>query len=116
RNRETLIPLLEQLFLQADIAHWTSMLEEAGVPCGPINSIDQLLADPQVQAREMVVEVPHPSAGSIKMIASPLKIPTTSVQVRLPPPLLGEHTEQILHELLGYDQQTITSLYTDQVV
>ena len=115
-NRKVLIPLLEQLFLQADITYWLSMLEEAGVPCGPINSIDQLLADPQVQARQMVVQVPHPSAGSIKMIASPLKIPTASVQVRLPPPMLGEHTAQILHELLDYDQETIRGLYTAQII
>ena len=86
------------------------------MPCGPINSIDQLLDDPQVQAREMVIQVAHPSAGPIKMVASPLKIPTTPVDVRLPPPLLGEHTGQILHDLLGYDKKTVEELRIAQVV
>ena len=115
-NRKNLIPLLEGLFCQHEIAHWLSILEEVGVPCGPINSIDQLLDDPQVQAREMVIQVAHPSAGPIKMVASPLKIPTTPVDVRLPPPLLGEHTGQILHDLLGYDKKTVEELRIAQVV
>jgi formyl-CoA transferase len=115
-NRKILIPLLEDLFGQYEITHWLSILESVGVPCGPINSIDQLLDDPQVKAREMVIQVPHPSAGTIKMVASPLKIPTAPVEVRLPPPMLGEHTEQILHNLLGYDQKAIEELRMAQVI
>ena len=115
-NRKVLIPLLEGLFCKQNISHWLSILEEVGVPCGPINSIDQLFNDPQVQAREMVIQVAHPSAGPIKMVASPVKIPTTPVDVRLPPPLLGEHTEQILHNLLGYDMKTVKELRTAQVI
>jgi crotonobetainyl-CoA:carnitine CoA-transferase CaiB-like acyl-CoA transferase len=64
----------------------------------------------------MVIQVPHPSAGTIKMVASPLKIPTAPVEVRLPPPMLGEHTEQILHNLLGYDQKAIEELRMAQVI
>jgi formyl-CoA transferase len=115
-NRKILIPLLEDLFRQYEIAHWLFVLESIGVPCGPINSIDQLSDDPQVKAREMVIQVVHPSSGIIKMVASPLKIPTAPVEVRLPPPMLGEHTEQILHDLLGYDQKAVKGLRTAQVI
>lgn len=116
KNRNVLIPLLEDLFLQAEIPDWLSLLEAAGVPCGPINSIDQLLNDPQVQARQMVIEMPHPSAGSVRMIASPLNIPTNPVEVRLPPPMLGEHTVEILHDILGYDPKTIEEMRNSQVI
>ncbi len=115
-NREILIPLLEELFYMHEIAHWLSILESVGVPCGPINSIEQVMNDPQVLAREMVVKVDHPCAGPIKMVASPLKIPTAKVEVRFPPPMLGEHTEEILHQQLGYDRVTIEKLRTERVI
>ena len=115
-NRASLIPLLDELFAQYEIAHWLALLEEIGVPCGPINTIDQLMDDPQVKAREMVIEVDHNRAGPIKMVASPLKIPTAPPVVRLPPPRLGEHTGQILHELLGFDEQAMKDLRAAQVI
>lgn len=115
-NREQLIPLLDELFSQDDIAHWLSILESAGVPCGPINAIDQLMVDPQVQARGMVIDVPHPTAGAVKMVASPLKIPTAPVDVRLPPPILGEHTSQVLYELIGMDAGAVDALRKSGVV
>ncbi len=110
RNRAELIPLLDELFAQFEIAHWLSILEECGVPCGPINTIDQVLEDPQVKAREMVAEVEHTSAGKVRMVASPLKIPTAPASIRLPPPLLGEHTNQVLREFLGYDERVVGEL------
>jgi glutaryl-CoA transferase len=116
KNRTELIPLLDELFSQAEISHWLSLLEAIGVPCGPINSIDQVLQDPQVLAREMVIEVPHPSAGNVRMVASPLKIPTSPATIRLPPPLLGEHTDEILQKILGYDVGVIRELHATQVV
>jgi formyl-CoA transferase len=116
KNRKELIPLLARLFGQLEIAHWLTLLEESGIPCGPINSVDQALEDPQVQAREMVINVPHPSAGTFRMVASPLKIPTAPADVRLPPPMLGEHTEQILQDVLGYDQQAVQRLRDAQVI
>jgi formyl-CoA transferase len=115
-NRDELIPLLDELFAGGEIAHWLRLLESIGVPCGPINTVDQTLADPQVQARQMVIEIPHASAGSIRMVASPLKIPTCPTTVRLPPPMLGEHTEQILRELLGYEEEAIHNLRLVQVI
>jgi len=115
-NRTELIPLLEHLFKQAEISHWLGLLETIGVPCGPINSIDQVLNDPQVQARQMVIEVPHPSAGSVRLVASPLKIPTAPPVVRLPPPMLGEHTAEILREILGFDDKSIQDLRETQAI
>jgi formyl-CoA transferase len=115
-HREALIPLLDGIFAQFPISHWLRLLESIGVPCGPINSIDQVLADPQVQARQMLIDVPHPSAGSIRLIASPLKIPTAPPVIRYPPPMLGEHTHQILHDLLGYSNQVIEELHAAQVI
>jgi formyl-CoA transferase len=116
QNRKDLIPLLEDLFSHSDIVHWLSILETIGIPCGPINTVDQALQDPQAQAREMVISIPHPSAGTIRMVASPLKIPTAPIEVRFPPPMLGEHTDQILCDVLGYDQQTIQRLRDAQVI
>ncbi len=115
-HRAELIPLLDDLFVQADIAHWLAILGEMGVPCGPINTIDQVLNDPQVQAREMVMQVEHSSEGMVRMVASPLKIPTAPPVVRLPPPTLGQHTAQILHELLGFDEETLQNLRKAQVI
>jgi formyl-CoA transferase len=115
-NRASLITSLEELFSQFDVGHWLAVLKDIGVPCGPINSIDQLMDDAQVSAREMVVSVSHPTAGSIQMVASPLKIPTSPALIRLPPPLLGEHTEQILDEILGYNEVQIQGLRNAQVI
>ena len=116
RNRTDLIPLLDELIEQYEIKHWLSILGGIGVPCGPINSIDQVMDDPQVSARGMVVGVEHPTAGSIKMVASPMNIPTAPPVVRLPPPLLGEHTAQILHELLGMDDKSVRLLREARVI
>ncbi len=116
KNRIDLIPLLDELIEQYEIKHWLSILGAIGVPCGPINSIDRVMDDPQVSAREMVVGVIHPTAGSIKMVASPMNIPTAPALVRLPPPILGEHTAQILHELLGMDDKSVRLLREAQVI
>jgi formyl-CoA transferase len=115
-NRKILIPILEGFFQQHESKYWLSILEEVGVPCGPINSIDQVFDDPQVQAREMVIQVAHPNSGLINMVASPLKIPTAPVKVRLPPPMLGEHTDKILMDILGYDPNTIEELRNTRVI
>ncbi len=115
-NRKVLIPMLEELFRQDTMAHWLGMIESVGVPCGPINTVEQALNDPQVLAREMVVDVPHPSAGNIRLVASPLKIPTARVETRLPPPLLGQHSAQILNELLGMNLEQVEGLRQEGVI
>ncbi len=115
-NRETLIPLLGELFIQRDAQDWLTQLEEIGIPAAPINTINRVFADPQVQARDMRVEVSHPTAGMLSMVASPLNIPTAPPQVRYPPPLLGQHTDEVLQEILNYDEETIHALREESVV
>ena len=98
RHRAVLVPLLATLMKTRTRADWLGALEAAKVPCGPINDLADVFADPQVLAREMTVEMPHPLSGSVRLVASPMKFSATPVQYRRPPPLLGEHTAQLLAE------------------
>jgi len=100
-NRAELIPLIRQATVFKTTAEWVSQLEQAGVPCGPINDLAQMFADPQVQARGLAIDIPHPLAGSVPQVASPIRLSGTPVEYRNAPPLLGEHTEQILGDVLG---------------
>jgi formyl-CoA transferase len=109
-NRDILIPLLEDQFIRHDVAYWLSSIEASGISISVINSMDRVFEDPQVVARQMKVNMPYPTADSIPMVASPLVIPTSPVDYRLPPPLLGEHTEDILKEILGVDQAYMEEL------
>jgi formyl-CoA transferase len=115
-NREVLIQLLRELFLQNDIEEWLSLCEEVGLPAAPIHSMDRVFADPQSMARNMRVEIQHPTAGAISLVGTPFKIPTSSLDFRYPPPLLGQHTEEILQGLLDYSPETIETLREDGVV
>jgi len=110
QNRDTLVPLLAERMATGERDHWLAELEAAGVPAGPINTLDQVYQDPQVQAREMRRELPHPTAGTVPMAASPLKFSGSPVQYRRPPPLLGEHTRQILAGRLGMSEEEILAL------
>ena len=98
RHRAVLVPMLAELMRQRPKAQWLGALEAAKVPCGPINDLAEVFADPQVQARGMTVELPHPLAERVKLVASPMKLSATPVQYRRPPPLLGEHTDEVLLE------------------
>ncbi|OXB92051.1 MULTISPECIES: CoA transferase [Bacillaceae] len=80
-------------------AEWQQLLAEKGVPCGPVNTLDQLFQDPQTLAREMVVTMEHPKVGTLKLVGSPLKMSDTKVSYRIPPPLAGEHNDEILKEI-----------------
>jgi len=98
RHRAVLVPLLEPVLRQRTKADWLAALEAAKVPCGPINHLGEVFADPQVQAREMVTRWPHPLAGEIELVASPIKLSATPVAQHRPPPLLGQHTDEVLAE------------------
>lgn len=98
RHRAVLVPLLADVMRQRARADWLSALEAAKVPCGPINDLAEVFADPQVQARGMTVQMPHPLADTVRLVASPMKFSATPVQYRRPPPLLGEHTDEVLAE------------------
>lgn len=101
QNREALIPLLKPIFATRSASEWLDSLEKAEIPCGPINNFEQVFAMPNVKEREMLVKMNHPTIGELPLVSSPLKMSDTPVEYRLPPPLMGEHTEQVLREL-GY--------------
>jgi len=99
RHRAVLVPLLAELIAARQKQHWLSALEAAKVPCGAINDLAEVFADPQVQSRGMTVPMPHPLADTLRVVASPMKLSDTPVQYRRAPPLLGEHTDEVLAEL-----------------
>ena len=111
-QREVLIDLLAARLQERNTAVWLALFKEAGVPCGPVNDIGQVMADPQVLAREMRIEMPHPQGreGTIELLGNPLKLSATPVSYRQSPPLLGEHTAVVLQELLGLPEQEIGRL------
>jgi crotonobetainyl-CoA:carnitine CoA-transferase CaiB-like acyl-CoA transferase len=115
RNRDSLIPLLRDIFGLRTKSWWIAELEKAGVPCGPINTIEEVFADPQVQARSMRVTVEHASAGEIPLVGTPMKFSQTPAGALQPPPLLGEHTTQVL-ERLGVDGDTLNVLRETGVI
>ena len=101
RNRTTLVPILEEVFRQRGTEAWVEALEEAGVPSGPINNVAQAFANPQVQARGMQIELPHPLAGTVPLMGSPMKFSGTPIEHKLAPPVLGQHADEILEKMLG---------------
>ena len=109
-NREALVDELNKNFSQRDVNEWLADLMQAGLPCGPLNSLPQVFAHPQAQAREMTLESDHPTAGTVRMTGFPYKLSETPAEVHAPPPLLGEHTEEVLTSLLGYSPEDVASL------
>ncbi|MFF7064030.1 CoA transferase [Pseudomonas sp. NPDC008258] len=109
-NRAELIPLIRQATVFKTTAEWVSQLEAAGVPCGPINDLAQMFQDPQVLARGLAVSIAHPLAGSVPQVASPIRLSETPVEYRRAPPLLGEHTEVVLEEVLGLEAGEVQRL------
>jgi len=115
RNRAEMIPLLEAMMLTKTRQQWMDQLEAVGVPCGPINSIADTFDNPQVKARGLRIELPHPTAGSVPLVANPIKYSATPLEYAAPPPLLGEHTEAVLREL-GYAADQIEKLRASHVI
>ncbi|WP_181013277.1 CaiB/BaiF CoA transferase family protein [Pseudomonas syringae] len=109
-HRAELIPLIRQVTVFKATAQWVSELEAAGVPCGPVNDLAQVFADPQVVARGLAIELPHVLAGRVPQVASPIRLSETPVEYTRAPPLLGEHTAQVLQALLGIGEEEITVL------
>ncbi|MGL1833602.1 CaiB/BaiF CoA transferase family protein [Rhodocyclaceae bacterium SMB388] len=115
-NRDTLIPLLNKLTIQRSTADWIATLEKVGVPCGPINTIADVFDDEQVRHRGLKVDMHHPAIGTIPQVASPFRLSETPVEYRSPPPLLGEHTDEVLASLLKLDKSKIARLRQDGIV
>ena len=100
-NRDELIPLLKSIFATRSASEWLDILEQVEIPCGPINNFDQVFSMRTVKEREMLIHMKHSTIGELSLVGSPLKMSDTPVVYRLPPPLMGEHTEEVLGEL-GY--------------
>jgi crotonobetainyl-CoA:carnitine CoA-transferase CaiB-like acyl-CoA transferase len=115
RHRDQLRPILAEAFAEADSTHWLNRLDEAGIPCGPVNTVLGAFEQPQAVARGMRVEIDHPRLGTVPQIGLPYKLSATPASIRTAPPLLGEHSTQILAEL-GYSSEEITSLRAEGVV
>ncbi|MBU1282602.1 MAG: CoA transferase [Gammaproteobacteria bacterium] len=109
-HRAELIPLIRQVTVFKTTVEWVSLLEQAGVPCGPINDLAQVFSDPQVKARGLRFDLPHTAAGSVPQVASPIRLSGTPIEHRNAPPLLGEHTDAVLQRVLGLDAKAIATL------
>ena len=115
-HRQELIAILTELFLQRDTASWIRLLSEAGIPCAPVQTIDQVFSDPQVLHRDMLLEVDHPAAGKVRMAGMPVKFSGTPASLRLPPPMLGQHSEEILDTWLAMRHEDIDELKRKRVI
>ncbi|MFS0875941.1 CaiB/BaiF CoA transferase family protein [Solibacillus isronensis] len=115
KYRDELESLIQERFLQMSSEEITGKLDRAGVPCGPIQTIDQVLKHPQVIAREMMIDIEHPNVPNLKVPAFPVKFSETKPQVRYAPPLLGEHSEEVLRSL-GYSDEKIRELIENKVI
>lgn len=117
-HRQALTPMIAEAVRANTVARWVSALEAVGVPCGPVNDVAQAFADPQVAAREMQISIGHPTAvdGEVKLIGNPLKLSRTPVTYRRPPPLLGQHTEEVLASVAGLSAEDIRVLKAESVI
>jgi crotonobetainyl-CoA:carnitine CoA-transferase CaiB-like acyl-CoA transferase len=116
RNRDTLVPMVARVVAARVQRDWLAALEDAGVPCGPINKLDAVFADPQVVARGLRIDMPHALAGVVPQVTTPIKMSATPLRPERPPPLLAEHTAQVLRERLHLSEEAIAKLAADGVV
>ena len=115
-NRAELTRLLADVFATRTTREWVDALEDAGVPNGPINTIEQVFAEPQVIARGMRIELPHPTAGKVPLVASPMRFTGTPLEFKVPPPTLGQHTDEILREVLGRSAAEVARLKAGGII
>jgi crotonobetainyl-CoA:carnitine CoA-transferase CaiB-like acyl-CoA transferase len=115
-HREEIVRLLEARLTTRTRKEWESILAPLGIPCGPINRMDEVFADPQVRHLQMVLQAPHPYLGTIRMVRNPVTFSRTPVDLRQTPPRLGEHTEDVLRDLLGYSATEVAALKVAGVV
>ncbi len=115
-NRAALVPMLEDYFRQKTVIDLLEICEGADVSAAPVNTLGEVFSDPQVLARDMLLEMPHSNANSVQLPGTPLNFSRTPVQMRFPPPLLGQHTEEILTDLLGLDSSAVANLRQSGIV
>jgi crotonobetainyl-CoA:carnitine CoA-transferase CaiB-like acyl-CoA transferase len=109
-NRKILVDELTEIFSQRDVNDWLADMVNAGLPCGPINSIPDVFSHPQAQARNMTIESEHASAGTVKMTGFPYKLSQTPAEIHRPPPTLGQHTDEVLTSVLDYSVENVSAL------
>jgi len=115
-NRTTLIPTLRDITRTRSTREWITLLESVGVPCGPINNLADVFADPQVQARGLKMHMEHERAGQVPLVASPIRLSDTPVQYRQAPPVLGQHTREVMKQCLNMNDQTMNDLFAQGVL
>jgi crotonobetainyl-CoA:carnitine CoA-transferase CaiB-like acyl-CoA transferase len=115
-HREEIVRRLEERFGARTRKEWEAVLAPLGIPCGPINRMDEVFADPQVRHLQMVLEAEHPQVGRMRMVRNPVTFSRTPVDLRQAPPKLGEHTEEILRNLLGYSAAEVEALRAANVI
>lgn len=115
-NRAALRKVLDEAFGARDAGEWLAALREAGLPCGPINTVPEVFAHPQAEARDLILAADHPSAGTVRFPGFPYKMSGTPAQVRRHPPRLGEHTGEVLIELLGYRSEAVEALQAEGII
>ena len=116
RNRTVLVPLLEAILRGRRVEEWVALLEPLGVPVGPINNLAQVFEHPQVRSRGMKIDLPHPLSGSVPLVGNPIKMSATPVRQEVAPPLLGQHTREVLQEQLGLDSAELDRLAARGVI
>jgi crotonobetainyl-CoA:carnitine CoA-transferase CaiB-like acyl-CoA transferase len=116
RNRAVLVPMLEEILKTRGKAQWLAALEQAKVPCGPINNLDEVFADPQVSHRGMVTRWHHPLQPDLRLVSSPIRLSATPVRAERPPPMLGQHTAEVLRELLDCTDDRLSELKNSKVI
>ena len=114
--RDVLVPEVAGIMKTKTTEQWLVDLNQRGIPCGPVNTLDQVFADPQVQHREMQQSLVHPTAGHVASVANPIRLSATPVEYRQAPPLLGQHTDQVLRSLLDMDEDRIEALHKERVI
>jgi len=110
KNRAQLVPILEAVMRSRSKAEWLAALEAAKVPCGAINNLAEVFADPQIEARGMVTHWQHPHLNDLRLVSSPIKLSATPVRTDMPPPLLGQHTHEVLRSVLNYSDSKLSEL------
>ncbi len=110
KNRDELVPILAEMVKAKPRDWWIEQLEAVGVPCGPINDLHDVFKNPQVQARGMMIETAHPTAGKVKLVRNPMRLSASPAETDMAPPLLGQHTDEVLREVLGRSESDIADL------